>query len=300
MEHIYYLLNMLGIVWKNKTIRLSSFHEGYHTIPDKKELNVRLIQDGYLPPNYSSNYLYFYGRHTEFYTWDDIGCNTFRYHNLPYKIMPIRKKLYMPAEFRFPDKAVKKVLCASSGTGDWTAIKNRSDDDRLVWAMGKVAAMFPDVEFIYRCHPTWIHPEHAGVNSINRCIEYISWLNLPNFKMSSNIPAAMENGHMVLSYKRSSFEEDLKNVDLVFGEHSVAMLDAGFKGIPFASCNLTGHRAYYEDINNLGFPHCESVEEMANLIQNLPTADIRGKYQRAIENYNQMNNSYENLRTSNY
>lgn len=288
MEHIYYFLNMLGIVWKNKTIRLSSFHEGYHTIPDKKELNVRLIQDGYLPPNYSSNYLYFYGRHTEFYTWDDIGCNTFRYHNLPYKIMPIRKKLYMPAEFRFPDKAVKKVLCASSGTGDWTAIKNRSDDDRLVWAMGKVAAMFPDVEFIYRCHPTWIHPEHAGVNSINRCIEYISWLNLPNFKMSSNIPAAMENGHMVLSYKRSSFEEDLKNVDLVFGEHSVAMLDAGFKGIPFASCNLTGHRAYYEDINNLGFPHCESVEEMANLIQNLPTADIRGKYQRAIENYNQM------------
>lgn len=287
MEHLKYFFNMLGIVWKNKTIRLSSFHEGYHTIPDKKELNVKLIQDGYLPPNYSSNYLYFYGLHTEFYTWDDIGCNTFRYHHLPHRIMPIRKKLFLPNEFRFPSK-VKKVLCASSGTGDWTAIKNRSDDDRLIWAMGKVAAMFPNVEFIYRCHPTWIHPEHAGVNSINRCAEYISWLNLPNLKISSNIPVAQENGSFILSYKRSSFEEDLKNVDLVFGEHSVAMLDAGFKGIPFASCNLTEHRAYYEDINKLGFPCCESVEDMAELIRTLPSDKVQQQYISAIRNYNDM------------
>lgn len=285
-EHFLFFLNKLGIVWKNNVIRLSSFHEGFQKIPDRKELNVKLIQDGYLPPNYSSNYLYYYGRNTEFYTWDDIGCNTFRYHGLPYRIMPIRKKLYMP-EFKFPTK-VKKVLCASSGTGDWTAIKNRSDDDKLVWAMGKVAAMFPDVEFIYRCHPTWIHPEHAGVNSINRCIEYINWLNLPNFKMSCNIPPAIQDGRFVLSYKRSSFEEDLKGVDLVFGEHSVAMLDAGFKEIPFASCNLTGHRAYYEDINNLGFPHCESVEEMAKLIESLPTEEVRNQYAQAVRNYNEM------------
>lgn len=287
IENLKYLLNKIGIVWKNNTIRLSSFHEGYHTIPDYKELNVKLIQDGYLPPNYSSNYLYFYGQHIEFYTWDDIGCNTFRYHNLPYRIMPIRKKLFLPTEFQFPDK-VKKVLCASSGTGDWTAIKNRSDDDRLVWAMGKVAAMFPDIEFIYRCHPTWIHPQHAGVNSINRCIDYISWLNLPNFKISCNIPNANQNGKFILSYKRSSFEEDLKGVNLVFGEHSVAMLDAGLKGIPFASCNITGHRAYYEDINKLGFPHCESVEEMAALIKNLSTDSIKEQYHKAIANYNKM------------
>ena len=287
VENIKYFLNKIGIVWKSNTIRLSSFHEGYHTIPDYKELNVKLIQDGYLPPNYSSNYLYFYGRHTEFYAWDDIGCNTFRYHKLPYKIMPIRKKLFLPAEFQFSDK-VKKVLCASSGTGDWTAIKNRSDDDRLVWAMGKVAAMFPKIEFIYRCHPTWIHPQHAGVNSINRCAEYISWLNLPNFKISCNIPNANKDGKFILSYKRSSLEEDLKGVDLVFGEHSVAMLDAGFKGIPFASCNLTGHRAYFEDISKLGFPHCESVEEMAALIKNLTSDVVKDQYRKAIANYNKM------------
>ena len=148
--------------------------------------------------------------------------------------------------------------------------------------------MFPDVEFIYRCHPTWIHPEHAGINSINRCAEYISWLNLPNLKISSNIPVAQENGTFVLSYKRSSFEEDLKEVDLVFGEHSVAMLDAGFKGIPFSSCNLTGHRAYYEDINKLGFPCCESVEDMAELIRTLPSDKVQQQYSSAIYNYNKM------------
>ena len=286
-EHIKYLLNLFGFVWKNNTIRLSSFHEGYNTIPDKKKLNVKLIQDGYLPPNYSSNYLYFYGHNTEFYAWDEIGCNTFRYHHLPYKIMPVRNKLFLPSNFRFPQK-VKKVLCASSGTGDWTAVKNRSDDDKLVWAIGKVAAMFPDIDFVYRCHPTWIHPAHAGVNSINRCVEYISWLNLPNFKMSCNIPSAVQHGHFVLSYKRSSFEEDLKGVDLVLGEHSVAMLDAGFKGIPFASCNMTGHRAFFEDINKLGFPHCETVDEIAELIRTLPSEKIKGQYLKAIDNYNKM------------
>ena len=286
-EHIKYMLNMMGIVWKNNTIRLSSFHEGFKTIPDRKALNVKLIQDGYLPPNYSSNYLYFYGHNTEFYTWDEIGCNTFRYHHLPYRIMPVRNLLFLPEKFKFPTK-VKKVLCASSGTGDWTAVKNRSDDDRLVWAIGKVAAMFPDVEFIYRCHPTWIHPAHAGVNSINRCVEYISWLNLPNFKMSCNIPPAIQNGHFVLSYKRSSFEEDLKGVDLVLGEHSVAMLDAGFKGIPFASCNMTGHRAFFKDINGLGFPHCETIEEIADLIRSLPSEKVKEQYRQAIVNYNKM------------
>lgn len=286
IENIKYILNNWGVVWRNNTIRLSSFHEGYHRIKDKEKLNVKLIQDGYLPPNYSSNYLYFYGLHTEFYSWDKIGCNTFIYHHLPHRIMPVRKKLYLPNPV-FPQK-LKKVLCAASGTGDWTAIKNRSDDDRLVWAIGKVAAMFPDVEFIYRCHPVWIHPQHSGVNSINRCAEYIAWLNLPNYKISCNIPVANQNRNFVLSYKRSSFEEDLKDVDIVLGEHSVAMLDAGFKHVPFASCNMTGHRNYFEDITKLGFPHCESVDEIVALLENLTTPEFKMSYEHAIRNYNEM------------
>ncbi len=285
-ETIKYILNNLGIVWKDKTIRLSSFHEGYHRINDKKMLNVKLIQDGYLPPNYSSNYLYFYGHHTEFYTWDKIGCNTFIYHHLPYRIMPVRKKLYLPKAV-FP-KTVKKILCVASGAGDWTAIKNRSDEDKMIWVFGKIAKMFPGIEFIYRCHPVWIHPLHQGVNSINRAAEYISWLNLPNFRISGNIPNAVQDGKFCLSYKRSSFEEDLKDVDIVFGEHSIAMIDAAFRNVLFSSCNVTGHRNYWEDITKLGFPHCESVEEIAQIIKQLNTPEFEKSYNKAIDNYNQM------------
>lgn len=283
----YYSMKFLGYMPKNKTVRFTTFHEDNHwNLPDHPNFNIKKIQDGYLPPNYTSKYLYFFGPRVEFYTWDVMGQHTFHYHRLNSRVMPIREKLFLP-EAHYPKK-VRKVLCAASGTGDWTAIKNRSDDDRLVWAIGKVAAMFPDVEFVYRCHPVWIHPQHSGVNAINRCAEYISWLNLPNYKLSSNIPMANQKGDFVLSFKRSSFEEDLKDVDIVFGEHSVAMIDAGFKGIPFASCNMTGHRNFWEDITKLGFPHCESIDEIANLLRSLSTPEFKASYEQAIKNYNQM------------
>lgn len=291
IERLKYIINNLGIVGKNSTIRLSSFHEGYHKINDKKNLNVKLIQDGYLPPNYSSNYLYFYGLNTEFYTWDKIGCNTFIYHHLPHRIMPFRKKLYLP-EPVFPQK-IKKVLCVASGAGDWTAVKNRSDEDRMIWAFGQVAKKFPNIEFIYRCHPVWIHPLHQGVNSINRAAEYISWLNLPNYKLSGHIPNAVQNGKFCLSYKRSSFEEDLEGVDIVFGEHSIAMIDAAFKGVLFCSCNVTGHRNFFEDITNLGFPHCESVDALISLIKKVEMPEFKDAYLKAVKNYNEMTDMEE-------
>ena len=286
IENIKYILNNWGIVWKNNTIRMSSFHEGYHRINDKKELNVKLIQDGYLPPNYCSKYLLFYGNNTEFYAWDLIGCNTFKYHHLPYSIMPIRKKLYLPKAV-YPQK-IRKVLCVASGAGDWTAIKNRSDEDLMLWTFGQVAKKFPEIEFVYRCHPVWIHPLHQGVNSINRAAEYISWLNLPNFRLSGHIPSAIQDGKYCVSYKRSSFEEDLDGVNIVFGEHSIAMIDAGFKGILFSSCNVTGHRNYFEDITKLGFPHCENVEEIVSLLESVGCSDFRSSYEKAISNYNEM------------
>lgn len=282
-----YSMRILGYMPKNKTIRLTTLHEDAHWhLPDHPNFNAKKIQDGYLPPNYTSKYLYFYGPRVEFYTWDVMSQHTFQYHNLKSRVMPIRKKLFLP-EARYPQR-LKKVLCAASGTGDWTAIKNRSDDDRLVWAIGKVAKLFPDVEFIFRCHPVWIHPDHSGVNAINRCAEYISWLNLPNYKLSGNIPVANQKGEFVLSFKRSSFEEDLKDVDIVLGEHSIAMIDAGLKGIPFASCNMTGHRDFFEDISKLGFPHCESLDEIVSLLKSITTNEFQITYKQAIRNYNNM------------
>ncbi len=99
---------------------------------------------------------------------------------------------------------------------------------------------------------------------------------------------ANQKGGFVLSFKRSSFEEDLKGADIVVGEHSVAMIDAGFKGILFASCNMTGHRDFFEDLTKLGFPHCESVDEIAKLLKSVITPEFKVSYEQAIKNYNEM------------
>ena len=297
LENLKYLIECACIKYfhfmpQNKTVRMSSFHEDTHwNLPDHPNFNTKKIQDGYLPPNYPSKYLYYYGPRTEFYTWDVMGQNTFKYHHLKSRVMPIRNKLYLPTP-NYPTK-VKKVLCVASGAGDWTAIKNRSDEDMMMVAFGKVAALFPDIEFVYRCHPVWIHPQHQGVNSINRAASYIDYLNLPNLKLSGNIPNATQDGQFVLSYKRSSFEENLKDVDIVFGEHSVSMIDAGFKNIIFSSCNMTGHRNYFEDMTKLGFPHCESIEEICSLLNSINTQDFKKNYNMAVKNYNEMTDREE-------
>lgn len=285
----YYWFKFFKSFPKNDVIRMSTIHESNRwPFPHHPNYNTKIIQDGYLPPNYSSKYLLFHGPYVEFYTWDTEGCKTFIYHNLKNRVLPFRKKLYLPKPV-FP-KNIRKILCVASGAGDWTALKNRSDEDSMMVAFGKVAAMFPEIEFVYRCHPVWIHPQHQGVNSINRAAEYIHWLGLPNLKLSSNIPNAEEDGRFRLSYQRSSFEEDLKDVDIVFGEHSISMIDAAFKGILFCSVNVTGRRDLFEGITGMGFPHCESIEEIESLLDCISTESFKDSYEKAIDRYNCMTN----------
>ena len=66
------------------------------------------------------------------------------------------------------------------------------------------------------------------------------------------------------------------------------MIDAGFKNILFASCNVTGHRNFWEDITKLGFPHCESVDDIANLLKSITTPEFKDSYGQAVNNYNEM------------
>ena len=288
----YFFFRALKTYPKNNTVRMSTLHESTAwPFPHHPNFNVKIIQDGYLPPNYTSKYLLFHGPYTEFYTWDIEGRKTFIYHHLNSRVIPFRKKLFMPVP-RFPQK-IKKVLCVASGAGDWTALKNRSNEDSMMVAFGKVAALFPDIEFVYRCHPVWIHPQHQGVNSINRAAEYIYWLSLPNLKISSNIPNAEEDGKFRLSYKRTSFEEDLKDVDIVFGEHSISMIDAAFKKILFGSVNVTGRRDLFCGISAMGFPHSESVEEIAHLLRSIVTTKFKKSYEQAVNNYNEMTDREE-------
>ena len=280
-------LNALDFYSADKCQYLTTLHEHDKAIiPDHPQIDVRYIQDGYLPSNYSSYYLRFKPSNVQYYAWDKIGKMAFEAQGVPVSIMPFRKKLYMPIpNFK---RNVKNVLVATSGSGDWTALKNRSDDDLMVMAFVKLARIFPNINFIYRCHPTWIHPQHVGVNSINRVMEYFNYTGLKNIWVSGNIPKIESMSNFPLTFKRSSLQSDLETADIVFGEHSVSMLDASFEKIPFCSVNLTKRRNFTESLTNMGFPHCQNIDDLVNLIRNIGTIDFQRKYINAVNNYNLM------------
>ena len=267
---------------------LTTLHEMYRcgcNIPESEEYDIRFLQDGYLPPNHSEYGYNFVKSNVKYYAWDTLGEQLFHNKKLPVSIIPFRKKLYLPLpNFK---KQIKTVLIVASGSGDWTAVKSRSDDDLLVEAFAKTAKRFPNIKFVYRCHPTWVHPLNVGVNSINRVAEYFSSLNLPNLVLSSSIPPEDLNNFQ-LSFSRSLLDEDLKNADLVFGEHSISMIDAAFKNIPFCSVNMTKRRNFFCGITNMGFPHATSLDEISNVIENIINEDYQIRYLKAIEKYNEM------------
>lgn len=272
---------------KEKTLYMTTWHEhGKCIIPDDDRYEVRWAQDGYLPPNYSHKDYYFKPNNVKYYCWDFLGTKLFKNQGLPYELIPFRKKLYLPFPV-FP-KEVKNVLVVASGSGDWTALKNRSDDDIMVVAFAQMARRFPTIHFTFRCHPTWVHPLNVGVNSVNRVNDYFSWLNLPNLSLSSNMPLANVDGKFQLSFSRCTLDEDLKKADIVFGEHSISMIDAGFKKLPFCSVNLTKRRNFFVGINDLGFPTVSSHEGIASVIESVVTKEYQNKYLIAVQNYNNM------------
>lgn len=270
---------------KDKCTYLTTIHEcGKCKVPDDDRYEIRCIQDGYLPPNYSSAYLKYHQKNLKYYAWDSVGMEIFVRHKEEVSIMPFGIKLTMPyPKFR---SELKTILVATSGSGDWTAQKNRSDDDILLEAFIEIARKFPNIHIIYRCHPTWIHPEHVGVNSINRARQAIAESGLNNICISTNIPQDTD----ILSFPRTSLEEDLKEADIVVGEHSVSMIDAGLKRIPFASINLTKRRNLFEGVSRFGFPHCKSLSDIIDLIDNYKNEKMIEQYFKAVDKYNDMIN----------
>lgn len=266
---------------------MTTWHEhGKCLIPDEDKYDVRWAQDGYLPPNYTQYDYHFKPKNVVYYCWDVLGTQLFKNRDLPYEMIPFRKKLYLPKP-KFPEK-IKRVLIVASGSGDWTALKNRSDDDSLVVAFVEMARRFPEIHFTYRCHPTWVHPLNVGVNAINRVGEYFKSVSLPNLTLSGNTPMTNKENGYCLTFSRNSLEEDLKNTDMVFGEHSISMIDAGLEGIPFCSVNMTKRRNFFVGINDLGFPLCIGLDDIENVINSVSDHDFQVRYLDAVKAFNDM------------
>lgn len=294
LENYIYIINLIlnrifhTVPCRKNVIHFSTIHEsGSFIFFDNRRYQIKILQDGYLPPNYSSLYLKFIKPNESYWVYDYLGAQLFINQNIQVSLLPFRKKKYLP-NLRFVS-CLKKVLIVTSGAGDWTALKNRSDEDKMAEVFVNLAAHYPNITFVYRCHPVWVHPCHQGVNSINRIAEYFNQTNLPNLQISGNIPQqSLENFQLSISGK--SLEADLEGADLVIGEHSIAMLDASFKSIPFASLNVTGRRNFFCGISDMGFPHFETIEELENFIDHFGCLEMQETYTNAIKQYNDMIN----------
>jgi len=255
-----------------------------------RRLGVGMIymQDGFLPGYYPSAYLKYRVCATKYYVWDRLSRGIFERHNLQCEVWPYFKSTRLPV-IKERTFRVKNIVMLTSGAGDWTALKNRSDEDLAFIALVDVARKLPQVKITYRPHPGWISPKHQGVNSINRLISYAEKLGLENLVVSNG---ALKEGTRCLQNQQyhispTTITDEINGADIVFGDHSQAMLTAAKKGKIIASVSLTRRCEFFSDYTNLGFPILRSTDEIINLVKSLETSSQAiKKYNRAVNLYN--------------
>lgn len=271
---------------------LSTMHEyvaGYGELADSLNMDLVIVQDGFLPENYSSRYLAFYFGVREFWVWDRLSLGLFENQQFKAEVCPFLSVPKMPV-IEEDQYSVENIVVLTSSAGDWTALKNRSDEDQMVIAFVKVAERFPDIQIIYRCHPLWAHPEHQGINSIHRVDRYLREKGLKNIVVSSEslVQSQQFIERRELGFPRSSLEQDLQRADLVFGEHSFTMIEAARRGKLFASVNLSNRRDFFHSYSKLGFPHLVSTGEIISFIDQLRVSPVQilERYNAAVNRYN--------------
>lgn len=271
---------------------LSSMHEyqlGYAKLAYSLNMDLMILQDGFIPENYSSRYLAFYFGVREFWVWDRLSLGLFENQGYKAEVCSFMSVPDLPV-IEQDQYTVKTIVVLTSGAGDWTTLKNRSDEDLMVVAFVEIAKKFPDIEIIYRCHPLWAHKEHQGVNSIKRVDEYFQRINL-NISVSKG---SLEQSNRFLKDKglwvaKGSIESDIEKADLVFGEHSFSMITAARYGKLFSSVNLTNRRDFFYSYTKLGFLHCKSLYDIVNLIKRLKVKpkEILNQHNTAVNKYNE-------------
>lgn len=248
-----------------------------------RKLNHELFifVDGHHPSNYPRSYLDQYGPAT-FVSADVISARWFKKY---------KRRVCGPFSFQQPPvftpcktTEVDTVLLAMNHAGDWSALINRSDSDRLIGAFVELARAVPSLNFIIRLHPTMTHPDHEGVHSMNRVVEYVEQSELPNLKVSDVL-----------------LREDLSRAQLCLSEYSQVLIDSWRKGMLGFGVNLTGRRSFLLDYEELGFPVADDWEELRLTIETLPlqTVNLARRQNEAIEKLRRLQIDWETANQSN-
>ncbi|MBE2213862.1 MAG: hypothetical protein IAE82_08325 [Opitutaceae bacterium] len=250
------------------------------------------LQDSFLPEYYPSRYLLYRPWVRRYYVWDQFSQGIFRRHGLESNVWSAYRSWVLPAIKSSSLRTAFRIVYLASGAGDWTAAKNRSDEDLALALLLEVAKRRPDLALRYRPHPLWLHPEHQGLNSIQRAITTIEESGMPNIMVSQG--ARMDGRQFSLtgnlSAVSSSVDEDIAWADLVVGEHSQTMLVAARRGKVIAGINVSRHPPFFRDYAALGFPLLTSAQDLITLVNRMQTdASFADNYNATILRHNQAN-----------
>ena len=247
-----------------------------------------LFQDGFIPTNYSSQIYAYNGYVDTYFVWDKMSMKTIKNQGLTCRVSSFFNCEYLPY---IPKETieVENVLVLTSGAGDWTAIKNRSDEDYMFKEIINLAYRKPNIRFIYRPHPLWVHPNHQGRNSIMRLEKYVSRNSVRNVIISTGaIKESLQfSVDRNLSQHSISIDEEIERADLVIGDHSQAMINAARAKTIFASMNVTKRNSLFKGFNDLSFPHFKNSWQLEVFIDSLASSvEVITEYNLAVTRYN--------------
>ncbi|MAY01602.1 MAG: hypothetical protein CMQ38_01330 [Gammaproteobacteria bacterium] len=245
------------------------------SIHDRYPLADYVFIDGYHPSNYPFSYLGSFRGDITFLAANEFQGKWFTKYGFK---VEIRDSMLIQPIFREINNPIrevqkKRVLLLLNHAGDWAAIINRSDTERLIIAFCELAELIPDLEFVVRPHPTSIHFRHEGSKTIQRLRDYIEWLGIRNLKLSN-----------------SSLDEDIEAASLAISEYSLTLIDCYQKGKPALIANLTGRRSLMEDYQTFGFYQVETKQEMTEAVSGFffSPDKLVNIQNRAIHRYNEM------------
>ncbi len=254
------------------------------------------LQDSFLPSYYPSRYLLYRPRVARYYVWDRFSQGIFSNHGLKSVVWSGFQEWKLPTiDISDGRGGLRRILYISSGAGDWTALKNRSDEDLTLALLMSVARQRPDITICYRPHPLWLHPQHQGLISIKRAIDCIADTGLANLIVSQGAQADGSSFSRMgnLSLVSSTVEEDIAWADMVLGEHSQMLLVAARRGKLIAGVNVSKHAPYFGDYVRIGFPLVTTATELNTILLSLETDCLRQKflreYNEAIVRHNREN-----------
>jgi hypothetical protein len=245
------------------------------TLHDLRRLNrpCLILQDGHLPSNYSSGYMWEYDRKYLF-----VPSNPFSERWLissGVKILKIKEfgdSIMEPVVYL--GLTTNRILFVMGHSGDWSSLISRSDTCKLAFAIKAIAEKNLNLFIKVRFHPTMVHPDHDGVNSYSRlCEEIVSW------------------GLNNVSVSRDEMLEDLASADIIISEYSQVLIDGWSIGKLGIICNLTGRRSFMSDYEQLGFLNTKSIDDL-NKILSLSPFHLAMQQNKAVARYNSLITSW--------